>query len=99
MTPGHPSIPGRRSPGPLVINPDGSTDRTPSEKEITAYEYAMQAAMNLSVVEPGLNEMSRYFLQRVGLLREAFAQDKEGCQNWRGNNQSRWGKAISLRHK
>lgn len=72
------------SPKPLVVEPDGNVNRVPTTRELAAYEDAMYATLNLATVESQLDEMYRFFFQRVGLLRAVISGDKESIRNAAG---------------
>jgi len=74
------------SPKVLVVKENGTTNRVPTNKEIAAYDKAWHAAMDLDKVEPELQEMSRFFSQRVFLLEAAAAQDPELVKEAAGMN-------------
>ena len=74
------------SPKVLVVKENGATNRVPTYKEIAAYDKAWHAAMDLDTVEPELQEMSRFFSQRVFLLQAAAAKDPELVKEAAGMN-------------
>lgn len=51
----------KASPEPLVIRRNGKTNRRPDWKELKAYQRALDAAHELTKVEPSLQGMETYF--------------------------------------